>query len=76
MGTDGPSIDAEAERQEGEEETVKIGGGKETRDVMRDAPEIVRKKWRARMEPKKIIEKKTHSCVCLADTEIVDKNVR
>lgn len=39
MGTDGPSIDAEAERQEGEEETGKIGGEEETGDVMRDAPE-------------------------------------
>lgn len=44
MGTDGPSIDAEAERQEGEEETGKIGGEKEAGDVMRDAPEAVRKK--------------------------------
>lgn len=33
MGTDGPSIDAEAKRQEGEDETAKIGGGEETRDV-------------------------------------------
>lgn len=55
MGTDGPSIDAEAERQEGEEETVKMGGEKEKRDVMRDAPDMVRKKWRARMEPKRTI---------------------
>lgn len=30
MGTDGPSIDAEAERQEGEEEDLKIGGETET----------------------------------------------
>lgn len=51
MGTDGPTIDAEAERQGGGEGgggrgrgDGKRGGDKEARDVMRDAPEVVRKK--------------------------------
>lgn len=39
MGTDGPSIDAEAERQEGRRGDGEIGGDKATVDVMRDAPE-------------------------------------
>lgn len=37
MGTDGPSIDAEAQRQEG-----KMGGVRGTGDVMRDAQLPVR----------------------------------
>lgn len=51
MGTDGPSIDTEAERQEG-----KIGGVEETGDVMRDAPEVESKRWRVRMELKSLIK--------------------
>lgn len=47
MGTDGPTIDAEAERQGGGwrgRGDGKRGGDKEAGDVMRDAPEVVRKK--------------------------------
>lgn len=36
MGTDGPSIDAEVESQEGGRGDRKRGGEKETEDVMRD----------------------------------------
>lgn len=48
MGTDGPTIDAEAERQgeglRGGRGDGKRGGDKEAGDVMRDAPEVVGEK--------------------------------
>lgn len=44
MGTDGLSIDAEAYRQGGRGDR-KIGGAKETGDVIRDAPE----RWEERV---------------------------
>lgn len=61
MGTDGPSIDAEAERQEGGRGDGEIGGDKETGDVIRDAPEVVKKKRLELREFKKT--KKKTSCV-------------
>lgn len=57
MGTDGPTIDAEAERQGGGwrgRGDGKRGGDKEAGDVMRDAPEVVRKK----IEGKRVSKKK------------------
>lgn len=65
MGTDGPTIDAEAERQGGRGRgrgDGKRGGDKEAGDVMRDAPEVVRKK----IEGKRVLKKGGGGCL-LAD---------
>lgn len=70
MGTDGPTIDAEAERQGGGwrgRGDGKRGGDKEAGDVMRDAPEVVREKnWGQESLKKKKQEEKNRVCL-LAD---------